>query len=89
MRIRFCGRMPAASARRCEPRPGIGEFCPVHAPRPAYRRGMTAEPYIAEDGDEPDQAEIEAAVAEYREWVFAGCPGELSHDEAMAELLTQ
>jgi hypothetical protein len=50
---------------------------------------MTAEPYIAEDGDEPDQAEIEAAVAEYREWVFAGCPGELSHDEAMAELLRQ
>jgi hypothetical protein len=50
---------------------------------------MTAQPYIAPDDDEPDQAEIEAALAEYRQWVAAGCPGEMSHEQAMAELLAQ
>jgi hypothetical protein len=50
---------------------------------------MTAQPYIAPDDDEPDEAEIEAALGEYREWTAAGCPGEMSHDEAMAELLSQ
>jgi hypothetical protein len=50
---------------------------------------MTAQPYIAPDDDEPDQAEIEAALSEYQEWVAAGCPGELSHEQVMAELLTQ
>ena len=50
---------------------------------------MTAQPYVAPDDDEPDQAEIEAALAEYGEWAAAGCPGEVSHEEAMAELLVQ
>lgn len=50
---------------------------------------MTAQPYAVPDDDEPDQAEIEATLAEYREWVAAGCPGEMSHDEAMAQLLEQ
>jgi hypothetical protein len=35
-----------------------------------------------------EQAEIEATLAAHREWVAAGRPGAVSHDEAMAELLS-
>jgi len=34
-----------------------------------------------------EEAEIEATLAAHREWVTAGRPGAVSHDEAMAELL--
>ena len=34
-----------------------------------------------------EQAEIEATLAAHREWVAAGRPGAVSHEEAMAELL--
>ena len=34
-----------------------------------------------------EDAEIEATLAEHREWVAAGRPGAVSHEEAMAELL--
>jgi hypothetical protein len=34
-----------------------------------------------------EEAEIEATLAAYREWVAAGRPGAVSHEEAMAELL--
>ncbi|MBV9204520.1 MAG: hypothetical protein JO037_03740 [Actinobacteria bacterium] len=34
-----------------------------------------------------EEAEIEATLAGYREWVAAGRPGAVSHKEAMAELL--
>jgi hypothetical protein len=34
-----------------------------------------------------EDAEAEATVAEHREWVAAGRPGAVSHEEAMAELL--
>ena len=34
-----------------------------------------------------EEAEIEAALADHREWVAAGRPGAVSHEEAMAELL--
>ncbi len=34
-----------------------------------------------------EEAEIEATLAEHREWVAAGRPGAVSHEEAMAELL--
>lgn len=34
-----------------------------------------------------EEAEAEAALAAYREWVAAGRPGAVSHEEAMAELL--
>lgn len=50
---------------------------------------MTAPLYIAPDDDEPDETEIEAEVAAYREWVAAGRPGEMSQEEAAAELLLQ
>jgi hypothetical protein len=50
---------------------------------------MTAQAYIAPDDDEPDEAEIEATLADYHEWAAAGCPGEMSHEAATAELLAQ
>jgi len=34
-----------------------------------------------------EAAEIQATLAAHREWVAAGRPGAVSHDEAMAELL--
>jgi hypothetical protein len=34
-----------------------------------------------------EQAEIETTLAAHREWVAAGRPGAISHEEAMAELL--
>jgi len=36
-----------------------------------------------------EKAEIEATLAGYREWVAAGRPGAVSHEEAMAELLCE
>jgi hypothetical protein len=33
------------------------------------------------------EAEVEAVLAAHDEWVAAGCPGALSHEEVMAELL--
>jgi hypothetical protein len=34
-----------------------------------------------------EDAEVEATLAEYREWAAAGRSGAVSHQEAMAELL--
>jgi len=34
-----------------------------------------------------EAVEIEATLADHREWVAAGRPGAVSHEEAMAELL--
>ncbi len=36
-----------------------------------------------------ESAEIEITLAVHREWVAAGRPGAVSHDEAMAELLAE
>ena len=36
-----------------------------------------------------EEAEIEATLTAHREWVVAGRPGAVSHEEAMAELLGQ
>jgi hypothetical protein len=36
-----------------------------------------------------EEAEIEATLTAHREWVAAGPPGAVSHEEAMAELLGQ
>jgi hypothetical protein len=36
-----------------------------------------------------EEAEIEATLAAHREWMAAGRPGAVSHEEAMAELLDQ
>lgn len=34
-----------------------------------------------------DEAEVEAATADYDQWVAAGCPGVLTHAEVAASLL--
>jgi hypothetical protein len=34
-----------------------------------------------------EDAEIEATLAAHDEWIAAGCPGVMSHEEVMAELL--
>jgi hypothetical protein len=34
-----------------------------------------------------EEAEVEATLAAHREWVAAGRPGAVSHEEAMVELL--
>jgi hypothetical protein len=34
-----------------------------------------------------EEAEIETTLATHDEWVAAGCPGALSHEEVMADLL--
>jgi hypothetical protein len=34
-----------------------------------------------------EDAEVEATLAAHDEWVAAGCPGALSHEEVMAGLL--
>jgi hypothetical protein len=34
-----------------------------------------------------EEAEIEASLAAHQDWVAAGRPGAVSHEEAMAELL--
>jgi len=39
------------------------------------------------DADPDEAATAAAALREYREWVAAGRPGAVSHEEAMAELL--
>jgi hypothetical protein len=36
-----------------------------------------------------EEAEVEATLAAHRDWVAAGRPGAVSHEEAMAELLAQ
>jgi hypothetical protein len=36
-----------------------------------------------------EEADVEAPLAAHREWVAAGRPGAVSHDEAMAELLRE
>ena len=36
-----------------------------------------------------EEVEIEATLSAHREWVAAGRPGAVSHEEAMAELLRE
>ena len=36
-----------------------------------------------------EEADVDATLAGHREWVAAGRPGAVSHDEAMAELLRE
>jgi hypothetical protein len=49
---------------------------------------MTAHPAVPAPDADPDEATAAAAaLTEYREWVAAGRPGAVSHEEAMGELL--
>jgi hypothetical protein len=50
---------------------------------------MTAHPAIPAPDADPDEAAVAAAaLSEYQEWVAVGRPGAVSHEEAMAELLS-
>lgn len=61
-----------------------GETAAV-VPLEEYRRLRALERLATED--ELAEAEAEAVLQGHREWVAAGRPGALSHDEAMAQLL--
>lgn len=57
-----------------------------------YGAVMTAQPDSGRDErhaspEALEAADIEAALAAHDEWVAAGCPGALSHEEVMADLL--
>ena len=68
---------PAATARSQSASAASGTFA-----------AMTAHPAEPIPDSDPDEAAIAAAVLrEYQEWVAAGRPGAVSHEEAMAELL--
>ncbi len=57
-------------------------------PAGGYGGGMTAQPASRAPAALLEAAEVEATLAAHREWVAAGRPGAVSHDEAMAELLS-
>jgi hypothetical protein len=48
---------------------------------------MTVQPCDIPTGADLDIAEADAILQHHRDWVAAGRPGAVSHDEAMAELL--
>jgi hypothetical protein len=48
---------------------------------------MTASFSCKRSAQAREDAEIEVVLAVHDEWVAAGCPGALSHEEVMAELL--
>jgi hypothetical protein len=57
----------------------------VVVPMDEYRRLKALERHASAEALE--EAEIEATLADYREWEAAGRPGAQSHEEVMAELL--
>lgn len=64
----------------------LGGETAVVVPVGEYRRLRALERIATPE--EIDEAETDAAIAEYEEWVAAGRPGEMTHEEAMARLLT-
>jgi hypothetical protein len=64
----------------------LGGETAVIVPLDEYRKLKALERHATLE--EIELAEAEAAEAEYREWVAAGRPGAMSHEEAMAQLLT-
>lgn len=63
----------------------LGEEAAAIVPLADLRRLRALERHAPPEALE--EAEIEATLAGYREWVAAGRPGAVSHQEAMAELL--
>ena len=69
-------------------RPAMRRRFPAGVGRGRYRGVMTADPVGPAPDADPDEAAVAAAaLREYQEWVAAGRPGAVSHEEAMAELL--
>lgn len=63
----------------------LGGQTAVVVPVDEYRRLRALEERAS--AEDLDAAEADAILQRHREWVAAGRPGALSHDEVMAELL--
>jgi uncharacterized protein (DUF849 family) len=63
----------------------LGGQAAAIVPLGELRRLRAVERHASPDARE--EAEIEVTLATHDDWVAAGCPGALSHDEVMAELL--
>ncbi len=63
----------------------LGGETAVVVPVDEYRRLRALERRAS--AEDLDAAEADAVLQGHREWVAAGRPGALSHEEAMAELL--
>jgi len=63
----------------------LGGEAAAIVPLPELRRLRAVEHHAS--AEVLEEAEIEATLAGHREWVAAGRPGAVSHEEAMAELL--
>ena len=63
----------------------LGGQAAAIVPLAELRRLQALERYASPQARE--EAEIEATLAAHDEWVAAGCPGALAHEEVMAELL--
>jgi hypothetical protein len=63
----------------------LGGEAAAIVPVSELRRPRAVERYASPEA--PEEAEIETALATHDEWVAAGCPDALSHEEVMADLL--
>jgi hypothetical protein len=63
----------------------LGGEAAAIVPLAELRRLRTIERHASAEALE--EAEIEATLAAHDEWVAAGCPGALSHEEVLAQLL--
>jgi hypothetical protein len=63
----------------------LGGETAVVVPLDEYRRLKALERRAS--AEDLDAAEADAVLQGHQEWVAAGCPGALSHEEVMAELL--
>jgi hypothetical protein len=63
----------------------LGGEAAAIVPLPDLRRLRAVERRAS--ADVLEEADIETTLASHREWVAAGRPGAVSHEEAMAELL--
>lgn len=61
-----------------------GEVAAI-VPLPDLRRLQAVHRHAS--AEQLEEAEVEATLTAHREWVAAGRPGAVSHEEAMAELL--
>ena len=78
------------SAQPAEPQPEhdvirVGTSEAVVVPMEDYLRLRAIERHAS--ATEIEEAEIDAAIEAHERWTAAGCPGEMTHDDVMGELL--
>jgi hypothetical protein len=83
--VSFMSAQPDGSAELPYEVIHLGGEAAAIVPLTELRRLRAVERHASADALE--EAEIEATLAGYREWVAAGRPGAVSHEEAAAELL--